>query len=132
MASESNLNRYKDLDLNFIAHPTTGDVVQKIGLDAIKRSVRNLIYTRKNEKPFQPDIHSKIRNLLFEPATPLVKIELRKSIENVLRTHEPRIKLLDVRISASPDQNTYNVTITYRVENFPEPQNISVQLERLR
>jgi len=132
MALESNFNRYKDLDLDFIAHPTTGDVVQKIGLDAIKRSVKNLIYTRKHEKPFQPDIHSKIRYLLFEPATPLVKIELKKSIENVLKQHEPRIKLLNVRISGLPEDNLYNVTITYRVENVPEPQNISVQLERLR
>ena len=38
-------NDYSDLDLDFIAHPTTKDVVKKTGADAIKRSVRNLILT---------------------------------------------------------------------------------------
>ena len=132
MATEANFNRYKDLDLDFIAHPMTGDVVQKIGLDAIKKSVRNLIYTKKYEKPFQPYIHSKIRNLLFEPATPLVKIKLKKSIEEVLIQNEPRIKLVEVSVVSSPDANLYNITISYRVINVPELQKFSTKLKRLR
>ena len=42
---------YSDLDLDFIAHPTTGDVVKKTGVDAIKRSVRNLILTNFYDRP---------------------------------------------------------------------------------
>jgi|19_taG_2_1085344.scaffolds.fasta_scaffold16034_2 phage baseplate assembly protein W len=132
MATEANFNRYKDLDLDFIAHPVSGDVVQKIGMDAIKKSVRNLIYTKKYEKPFQPHIHSKIRNLLFEPATPLIKIKLKKSIEEVLIQHEPRIKLVEVSVVSSPDANLYNITISYRVINVPELQKFSTKLKRLR
>ena len=65
MAGISDYNRYKDLDLDFIPHPVSGDVVQKVGADAVKRSVRNLIYIRIHEKPFQPHIHSTVRNLLL-------------------------------------------------------------------
>ena len=36
---------YADLDLDFMPHPTTGDVIRKTGEEAIKRSVRNLIMT---------------------------------------------------------------------------------------
>jgi len=132
MAGESNYNRYKDLDLDFIPHPETGDVVQKIGADAIKRSVRNLIYMRKYEKPFQPNIYSEIRSLLFEPATPLIKIKLKKSIVDVLTQNEPRIKLTSVKVIASPDSYAYNIYIQYKIINQSETQTVSIQLERLR
>ncbi|MBC8442907.1 MAG: GPW/gp25 family protein [Proteobacteria bacterium] len=132
MTTEANFNRYKDLDLDFMAHPVSGDVVQKIGLDAIKKSVRNLIYTKKYEKPFQPHIHSTIRRLLFEPATPIVKIKLKKSIEEVLVLNEPRIKLIEVSVVSSPDENLYNISISYKVINVPEIQKISTKLKRLR
>lgn len=132
MGTVSNHDKYKDLDLDFIPHPVSGDVVQKIGADAVKRSVKNLIYIRAYEKPFQSHIYSDIRALLFEPATPLVKIQLKKSIVNVLKQNEPRINLASVRIGASPDSYAYNISINYTIINRPETQTVSVQLERLR
>ena len=132
MAGESNFSKYKDLDLDFIAHPVTGDVVQKFGADAIKRSVKNLIYMRQYEKPFQPQIHSKIRSLLFEPDTPLVKIELKKTIISVLTQYEPRIRLTRVQVVSSPDTYAYNIGINYKIINQPNTQTVSVQLKRLR
>jgi phage baseplate assembly protein W len=125
-------DKYKDLDLDFIPHPVSGDVVQKIGVDAVKRSVKNLIYLRAYEKPFQPHIYSNIRALLFEPSTPLIKIQLKKSIIAVLKENEPRINLASVRIGVSPDSYTYNISINYTIINRPETQTVSIQLERLR
>lgn len=127
---ESNPKRFRDLDLNFIAHPVTGDVVQKIGAEAVKRSVRNLVYLRAHEKPFQPQISCRIRKLLFEPDTPLVRIQLRKSITDVLTRYEPRIDLLDIKISSAA--HAYNITIVFRIKNTPTPISTAVQLERLR
>ena len=132
MGTQANIDKYKDLDLDFIPHPVSGDVVQKIGADAVKRSVRNLIYMGAYEKPFQPHIYSNIRALLFEPATPLVKIQLKKSIINVLKQNEPRINISSVIVVASPDTYVYNISINYTIINRPETQIVSVQLERLR
>ena len=59
-------NDYSDLDLDFIAHPTTGDVVKKTGVDAIKRSVRNLILTNFYDRPFRSYIGSNAQKILFD------------------------------------------------------------------
>tara|TARA_R110000824_G_scaffold379981_1_gene572176 strand:+ start:21 stop:287 length:267 start_codon:yes stop_codon:yes gene_type:complete len=87
---------------------------------------------KKYEKPFQPEINSKIRSLLFEPSTPLVKIKLKKSIEEVLTKYEPRINLNNVVVSADMDNYSYIITINYQTKNQPEVQTVTVQLERLR
>ena len=132
MAGQANTTRYKDLDLDFIAHPVTGDVVQKMNKEAVKRAVRNLVYMNAFDKPFEPHINSRVRGLLFEMASPVVAIELRKSIFNVLSRHEPRIDLLRVDAIDNVRDNSYNITITYRVINQPTVETISFQLERLR
>ena len=36
---------YKDLDLNFMAHPITGDVTTKSDSEAVKRAVKNIVLT---------------------------------------------------------------------------------------
>jgi phage baseplate assembly protein W len=132
MAGQTHTERYRDLDLDFIAHPVTGDIVQKVNKESIKQSVKNLVRMGRFDKPFQPHIDSKIRRLLFEPDTPLTKVELRKSIFDVLKRHEPRIILHEVQILYDMVDNSYNITLRYQILNQPNIENISIQLERLR
>ena len=47
---------YSDLDLDFMINPVTGDINKKKGTDAIKRSIRNLIFTNYYERPFKSKI----------------------------------------------------------------------------
>tara|TARA_Y100001937_G_C7055556_1_gene301220 strand:+ start:153 stop:551 length:399 start_codon:yes stop_codon:yes gene_type:complete len=132
MAGQSNTSRYKDLDLDFLAHPVTGDVVQKSNKESIKQSVKNLIMMNRFDKPFQPQLSGNIRNLLFEPDTPLTKIEMRKSIFDVIKRHEPRVRLIDVRILHNVVQNSYGITIKYQIINSPQVEDLTLTMERLR
>ena len=132
MAGQSNKSRFKDLDMDFIAHPVTGDVVQKSNKDSIKQSVKNLIMMCSYDKPFQPHINGRVRNLLFEPDTPLTKIEMRKFIFDIIRRHEPRVKLLDVSILHNTANSSYGITIKYQIINSPQVENLSLTMERLR
>jgi phage baseplate assembly protein W len=132
MAQISRRPDYSDLDLDFIPHPTTKDVVRKIGADAVKRSVRNLILTNYYDKPFRPGIGSNVPKLLFENANPLIENFLRDAIANVLGNFEPRIRVVDIRINFDFDNNGYNVTLSYIILNREEPITTSIFLERIR
>ena len=59
---------YSDFDLAFIKHPNTKDVTILKDLDSVKQSIKNLILTSRGERPFNPNLGSGIRALLFEPA----------------------------------------------------------------
>ena len=56
---------YKDLDLDFTRNVVTNDVVKIEDVNAVKRSVKNLIQTNHYERPFHPEIGCGIRELLF-------------------------------------------------------------------
>ena len=57
---------YSDLDLDFMVNPITGDINKKTGNDAVKRSIRNLIFTNYYERPFKSNIGSDVTKLLFD------------------------------------------------------------------
>lgn len=123
---------YSDLDLDFLSHPTTGDVVRKTGYDAIKRSVRNLILTNFYEKPFRPGIGSNAVKLLFDNMSPLTSTFLKDAVFEVIRNYEPRVEVLDVRVGMDFDNNGYNLAIDFVVLNRNEPLTVSIFLERIR
>ena len=123
---------YSDLDLDFIPHPTTGDVVRKTGDDAIKRSVRNLILTNFYDRPFRPYIGSNTQKLLFELANPITANLIKDSILEVINNYEPRIKIMQLSVQLDEDNNGYNVIIQYEILNRSEPAIITLFLERIR
>lgn len=128
---------YSDLDLDFIAHPTTKDVVKKKGFDAIKRSVRNLVLTNFYDRPFRPGIGSNAQKILFDNINPFTATFLRDAIEEVIINFEPRVKLREdtnngIVVNINPDNNGYDVTISFSIINTGAPVTFSLFLERLR
>jgi phage baseplate assembly protein W len=123
---------YSDLDLDFIAHPTTGDIVIKKGEDAIKRSVRNLILTNFYDRPFRSYIGSNALKLLFENANAITATLLKDAIREVIENYEPRVKLTDIDLNFDYDNNGYNVTMRYIILNREQPVIINLFLERIR
>lgn len=129
---KNRLPDYTDLDLDFFANPTTGDVVKKVGEEAIKRSVRNLIFTNFYERPFQSYIGSSVRQLLFENVTPMTISFIETAIRDVINNFEPRVRLLKVIVSADIDRNGFSAELHYVIKNREEPIITSIFLERIR
>ena len=123
---------YSDLDLDFIAHPTTKDVLVKTGDTAIKRSMRNLILTNFYEKPFRPGIGSSAVKLLFDNMTPLVSNFLENAIYEVIRNYEPRVEVLRVVVVPDYDNNGYSAKIDFIIINRNQPLTTTIFLERVR
>ena len=127
---------YKDLSLFFTPNPVSGDVTMVTDVQDIKRSVRNLVLTNRFEKPFHPEIASHVRDLLFEPFSPVTINLLRNRIETVLTNYEPRVTLTDVQVEdpdfQKMDNNELNVRIFFTLKNDPEIQTVDVLLERVR
>ena len=128
-----NVRQDSDLDLFFTKKTVGSDVNKVTDIQAVKRSVRNLILLNAFEKPFHPEISSGVRDMLFENMTPVVAVVLARQIEDVIVNFEPRVRLVGVRAIPDFDRNIYNVSIEFYVVNAPtELVDLSVMLERLR
>ena len=130
---DRNVRQYTDLDLFFNKKATSKDISKVTDIQAVKRSVRNLILTNHYEKPFHPEIGSGVRGILFEQMTPLTAHILTRKIEDVIENFEPRARLISVTAFPNLDRNEYECTIEFYVVNTPtELGDLTVFLERLR
>ena len=128
-----NMRQYRDLDLFFAKKQGSDDISKITDVEAVKRSVRNLVLLNYYEKPFNPEIGSDVRDLLFENMSPLTSVVLARAIEDVIENFEPRARLINVRAFPNLDRNDYEVTIEFFVVNTPtELVDMTVFLEVLR
>jgi len=124
---------YRDLNLNFSKHPITGKVSTLSDVEAVKRSIRNLINLNTYDKPFHPEISGRVRELLFENVTPIVADILQKQIESVIKQYERRAELIGVEVIDNSDRNEYIIKIQFYVVNAPnDVEEFTTVLERLR
>ena len=130
--SKKSTRTYIDLDLDFTRHPVTNDVVKITDVEAVKRSVKNLINTQFYERPFHPELGCGVRDMLFENYTPMTGIFMRRKIEEVLSNYEPRASLSSIQVNEQMDRNAIDVTVNFYVLNLPNPVSGTTTLQRIR
>lgn len=123
---------FRDLNLQFLNNPNTGDVAIKTGSNAVKQAVKSLILTDKFERPFQPGIGSKIRDILFEPADIVTEKILEDEILSVIQNFEPRAEVLNISVKSDRAGSGYDVKIIFAVVNENEPVTFTTFLDRTR
>ena len=130
--SARNVRQYTDLDL-FFGIKTNNDVNKVTDIQAVKRSIRNLVLLNAYEKPFHPEIAGGVREMLFELMSPMSDQIIARKVELVIRNFEPRARLIGVRATPDLDRNAYELTVEFYIVNAPtELVDLTVMLERLR
>jgi phage baseplate assembly protein W len=123
---------YSDLDLTFRRLPVTNDVALSYDEQAVIRSVRNLLLTGFYERPFQPNLGSNLNKLLFEPADQLTSNLIESEVRDVISNFEPRITVNTINVTISPDENSFNLSMTFFVGNNTRATTVTLLLQRSR
>lgn len=122
---------FKDLSFNFTTNPITKDIVVLKNEEAIKQSVKNLVLTKINERPFNPRLGTDVTSYLFELNRNVAANELLQQIEEVLESYESRITLQEINVDVDDNLNVFDISIEYLIVGLPpEVQNLSFILVR--
>ena len=120
---------FTDLDVNMTLHPQSGDITVKSDINAIKRSVKNLLQTNHYERPFKPSLGLELRGMLFELDT-TDSIVLENNIKSTINRYEPRARVDDVLVTSSG--NSLDVSLYFTIQNDPAPHELNIILQRVR
>jgi phage baseplate assembly protein W len=122
---------YQDLDLTFSV-TATKDVAKRLDVNAVKQSIKNLLFIRKGEKLFRPEIGSDLQRILFEPMDFLTVDLLRDVISETIQKFEPRVRIENIEIIPDYDTNSYDLTLYFYVIGIYTPVTFNLTLQRLR
>ena len=118
--------------MNFTIHPVKKDINTYKNEYAVINSIKNLVLTNHYERPFQPELGSNIRRLLFENVDSVTAAQIEREITEVIGNFEPRAQVSRVNAIPSPDENTYKVILEFFIINSTAPVTINFFLERIR
>lgn len=124
---------FKDISLSLQVSPLNYDILSLKNESAIARSVRNLVMTNPGERFFNPSVGSDISQSLFENIDPISASVIKSQIENTIKNYEPRVELLGVDVDPYYDDNSFNVTVRYKIIGIDvQPQQLSFALQPTR
>jgi phage baseplate assembly protein W len=123
---------YSDIDFTLSKRPVLNDIALSYDNQAIIRSVRNILLTKKFEKLWNPEFGSNIDILLFENISSVTASALEKEISVAISNYEPRVNMKSVLVTPYIDRNAYDVTLTFYIANATQPTTVTVFLERNR
>ena len=131
--TDRSIRQYSDLDLFFGKKNSDSDIQKITDIQAVKRSIRNLVQLYTYENPFHPEIAGDVRALLFENMTPLTSAVIARKVQDVIENFEPRARLTGVNATPNFDRNAYELSVYFYVVNAPtELVEVDALLERLR
>lgn len=123
---------YTDLNTDFKTISGTQKLKVVKDNEAIKSSLNNIIRTNSFDRPFQPNIGSNLRSLLFEPMTSVTRNRIISNIEATIQALEPRAQDYEVNVEELPEQNEYRIEIKFYVQDQLEPIEFETFLSRVR
>ena len=123
---------YKDLNMSFTKNPATKDVARLFDVQAIKRSVKNIILTNKYERPFNPDFGCNLRGFLFENITEPLLVIIKDRVAMAIEKYEPRVSVEDVVVKNSTDPNGIRISVSFLINGVEAPVTVSTFLQRVR
>ena len=126
------IKSYKDLSFDFTANPQTGDVATVKDAVSVKRGIKNILLTAPMERLFQPELGSGIKNILFEPMTPLTEQRLSDACRDAIDAWEKRASVIDIAVTSEEEYNRYRVAIKFNINNSLETEQVDVFLNRER
>jgi phage baseplate assembly protein W len=124
---------FKDISAIFEVNPLNDDLIVLKNANAIARSIRNLIFTNRGDKPFNPFLGSRVNQMLFDPMDQISSVSLKSEIERTINSFEPRVNLDKVTVTPNYDENQYDIVIKYQIIGIDlDTQQLSFALELTR
>lgn len=125
------MSQYRDLDLTIISHPDTGDCLKKTDVNAVKASLKNIIFGAPYDVPFNPSYGANIKKMLFELASPALFAVTKRKLMLAISEFEPRVVVEDLYVSDNSDQNAMDIGILFYVQGNPQKQTLNYTLTRV-
>jgi len=126
------INLYSDFHKDLTINPLSNDIAIKKDEDAVKESIKNLLLTDRGERLFQPNLGGDIRATLFDNNTPMTIKLLEEKVKAVINNFEPRINLIEVKITTEYNSNKVQIAVYFNLRNINSPLSVTVFLERTR
>jgi phage baseplate assembly protein W len=96
--------------------------------DAIRNNLLNYLLTNTTERYLNVDFGANLRQFIFEHITTDNLNYLKESIQNLIQSYFPNVKIEEVNITAYQDNNEIDIEIKYNIVNTGVTDQVQITL----
>ena len=124
---------FKDISMSFQSNPLNNDLIVIKNVNAIARSIWNIVFTVPGEKFFNPRFGSDVSEVLFENINEITASTIEDQIRLSINNYEPRVELISVEAITNYDNNQFDTSVTYKIIGIDiPPQELQFVLQPTR
>jgi phage baseplate assembly protein W len=83
------------------------------GMELVRQSIETILDTEPGERVMLPTFGCGLRRYLMEPNTVATRTAMQRDIEDALRVWEPRIRVVEVRVTPGEEPSLVYLDISY-------------------
>ena len=128
---------FSDLNLNFEEKKVSGnfrngdvapgnDLVIDYDVDAIKNSIRNLLF----QKRYLTNVSANLKMFIGQPMSEMNAIALGENIERAITLFEPRVKIEKIYVIPNIERFTYYIYMAVRILNLNVVTTLNASFDR--
>ncbi len=108
--------KYKDLSMPIKRDTNNYDLRSNIDVDAIRGAFKNIFDWNPGERILNPAFGNPILEFMYEPINNDTARRLSRAINTAIESWEPRVEVLNTRITPEEDRNEYYIEIEYQIK----------------
>lgn len=124
--------RYSDFYPNFNKNFGTKDLARQTNEDSVIGSIRNILFTNKGERVYNPEFGSNLTKLLFENFSVFTAQSAKNDIVTAIENFEPRVKNVRVFVEEDDDNHSLKITLIFTLLNNSRELSTTFLLSRIR
>jgi len=124
------MSYYSDININ-LDKTITGDIEKNDDIDAVKNSLTNILGTLQGGRRMLPEFATNVYSLLFDPIDEITAYNIGNIMLESIQKWDERVVVKEIAVIPDYDNNQYNVSLNFTIENSSKEQELTYILKHL-
>lgn len=97
-------------------------------IEHTKANIINVLSTKKGERIARPEFGTRLEEILFEPMSEQLRIDIREEIERAIERFIPYVTITDLVVRRDEERQVATVELTFTTAFLPGDEEENIQL----
>ena len=117
---------WKDIDIS-LEKKHDGDINEFVDGFAIIESIKNIFKTIQGQRRWLMEFAINLYDILFDPVDEITAREIGEIMLSTIEMWDNRVIIEDLLVKPNPEQNQYDVTLTFKLNNVASPRTYTIE-----
>jgi phage baseplate assembly protein W len=113
--SPSSEYKYKDLGMPLKMDKSKYEFATLLDINSVVNGIKNIFTWSKGSRVLKPEFGNSLYQFIYEPINSVTAKNIGREVKEMIEKWEPRVIIDEVLITPFPDENQYDISVSYHI-----------------